>query len=62
MKNTFHLPKYKKLGISGFLGFLTLLITLNLLLTSCVDELEAPQIDLKVISLPRCGTGLKKIS
>ena len=47
MKNTFHLPKYKKLGISGFLGFLTLLIMLNLLLTSCVDELEAPQIELK---------------
>lgn len=47
MKNTFYFPKYKKLGISGLLGFLTLLIMLNLLLISCVDELEAPQIDLK---------------
>lgn len=37
-------PKYKKLGRSGFLGFLTLLITVNLLLTSCVPEPEAPQI------------------
>lgn len=45
MKNTFASPKYKKLGRSGFLGFLTLLIMMNLLLTSCVDEPEAPKIE-----------------
>jgi len=38
-------PKYKNLGRFGFLGFLALLITMNLLLTSCVEEPEAPQIE-----------------
>ena len=38
-------PKYKNLGKSGFLSFIALLLTVNLLMTSCVEEPKAPQIE-----------------
>ena len=39
-------PKYKNLGKSGLVSFLAILITMNLLLTSCVEEIEAPKIEI----------------
>lgn len=39
-------PKYKFLSRFKFLGTLSFLITLNLLFTSCVNEPEAPKIEL----------------
>lgn len=38
-------PYYKNLSRFGFLAFLAFFITMNLLLTSCVDEPEAPKIE-----------------
>lgn len=38
-------PKNKNLVRSGLLSFLAVLFTMNLLLTSCVEEPEAPQIE-----------------
>jgi hypothetical protein len=46
MKNTFA-PYYKNLSRFGFLAFLAFFITMNLLLTSCVDEPEAPTVELE---------------
>ncbi len=39
-------PYYKNLSRFGFLAFLAFFMTMNLLLTSCVDEPEAPKIEL----------------
>ena len=46
MNTKFASPNYKNPVKPEFLSVLALMLTMNLLLTSCVEEPEAPQIEL----------------